>query len=213
MDTTVITMEHLEHVRELDNVNANTLLKVPNLHIGVYGTLRKGQGAAHLMEDLELKTMAYLCNRYFSLRVVGHGGFPCMLSRDQLEDCVDNEHLQHHTYLADTYPVIELYEGINEDILRRLDTYEGYPSLYQRRVYRCTEEDIHIALYIWNTESVMEALNMEILYNQDWLSYVNFMENRKAKKRDTTSDIEATMRWLRNLPRRPAIRAEEGYEE
>lgn len=199
MEPSVMYIEDWTPVLDKVNATAEDLLSVSNLHVGVYGTLREGQHAHHLMEGLTLWNKVTLNPKLFSLRVPGHGGFPCMLSRDLVEDMTDAVEDYVGEYMADTTPLIEVYSGIDEDILRRLDVYEGYPSLYQRRLFYSKSHNIHVALYVWNTSDIRELHNLPFVYKQDWEEHVIYSKKR-AEALSNLNNREAR-RTVQDAPR------------
>lgn len=110
-------------------------------NIFVYGTLREGKGADYMMKgNTEPLGVTRICATMFSL-----GGFPGI--KVASEDFVTEG------------PKVEgeLHLITDENLSSRLDSYEGYPNLYTRRVVE-TELGPRTWVYEYNGEPGAERL-------------------------------------------------------
>jgi gamma-glutamylcyclotransferase (GGCT)/AIG2-like uncharacterized protein YtfP len=103
----------------------------------VYGTLKKGHHANHLMGD------HYLGKAYVEgMRLFDLGGFPC---------CVESEDLMHSV-------LGEIYE-VNAAQLAQLDRYEGVSSGLFKRIlvnpdcFDCDQEHDEVHMYVWGSDT------------------------------------------------------------
>ncbi len=75
----------------------------------------------------------------------------------------------------------ELYEVINEDCIKRLDTYEGFStaskhSLYIRRHIRLIAPQVYSWVYIYNHN----VLSTQLISCGDWNKYLNAKQKVKT---------------------------------
>ena len=90
----------------------------------VYGTLKKGMRAHHLMDGAKFVQKLSIPGSLYN------GGFPCL----KLE--------------GSTMVHGELYEVTDSKVIERLDRYEGHPDLFKRTEFHKTLDDT-IQVYVY----------------------------------------------------------------
>lgn len=119
------------------------------MYIGVYGTLRKNQRANYMMNKTEF---IGTFTEKLPFTMVDLGSFPALL---------DSEELKTATF--------EVYKIDDEDntTLIKLDSYEGYPSFYNRKTV-LLKNDMEVWFYFIKKEE--SAYHGTIIENGDWMS-------------------------------------------
>lgn len=126
--------------------------------IAVYGTLRYGGRANHLMLGCEYLGVDAVSGRMYNL-----GSYPGVKLTDEREG---------HTVVVDLYKLPE-EERVAKHILANLDRYEGYyeddpsQSLYTRKKTLTLEGALDVLVYEYNHE--VDHLDREIKTG-DWLN-------------------------------------------
>ena len=108
------------------------------MKVAVYGSLKKGFGNNQLLGDSELKGVDKTLPEW---TMYSMGGFPCI------------------TEEPGTSIHIEVYE-VDEQVFRRLDMLEGYPSFYNRKEIE-TQYGTAWIYYIKDKSSTMLLDNVE----------------------------------------------------
>ena len=129
------------------------------MNVFVYGTLRKGFGNHYLLETSE-----YLgeFRQPIHFDMVDMGAFPGL---------VETNNPFSSTITVEGYKV-------TEETLKRLDSLEGYPSFYNRKIIKIG--DIEGYIYYLNGGN---RYNYKIVREGDWLEY-KYYSNRKERKRE-----------------------------
>jgi len=144
-------------VERLHNCTTETLMQsCGDLLVGVYGTLRSGERAHSMMEGMECINTV----RVVGMSMYNIGAFPAII----------------FTNRGNYNPagvVIEIYRGASHDHLKRLDMYEGFPSLYHRQVFNnSVYRSGLLALYTWGEPSSIDE-EYERIESGDWVNRNN----------------------------------------
>ena len=155
---------------DLRNTDIENLKKAGINHVAVYGTLREGNGAHRMVEDLERvgDTMS-LDGQVFG--IYNTGPFPYIVDYDTIFGEGEDDMIRH---VQAQGPVVELYKlphDTYEQRIARLDMYEGYPALYNRDVVEITspEQEVYRAvLYTWADVEAGIRPNHPMVPYADW---------------------------------------------
>ena len=176
---------------DYDNLDAEQLLSLPNLLVGVYGTLRKGERAEGMMSS-----MSHIADVRMPMFVMFNvGSFP-FLARRTSNSVAD---VLRASAFRINAPLVELYESPDADTLDTLDGYEGYPLLYHRSVVcmECVDNEtgncvnFHVAVYTWASDDVDRY---DVIASGDWVN-----RNEKPQPVKLRSAVRDRI-FLRDLP-------------
>ena len=119
------------------------------MYIGVYGTLRKGQRANYMMNKTAF--VGIFVEKLPFIRV-DLGSFPALL---------DSEELKLATF--------EVYDIKNDDeeTLRQLDNYEGYPAFYDRKAITL---EGGMSVWFYFMKKAETAYHGIVIENGDWIN-------------------------------------------
>lgn len=183
-------------------------LTVTSARVGVYGTLRKDGGANQLLEGLEYDNAFVLGGGTYMFDT---GAFPFVVTGRNISQNIPHEF--RHMPFSGAY--IELYKlpaDNYEDMLSRLDAYEGVPHLYKRSYYLIngyhtidTRKVIHeprlLIYYTWNRD--IEDNHIPVP-GGDWLRYKAgndpYYKAKEAAERRGEEEEEG-----RDIPHEPAV--------
>lgn len=96
----------------------------------VYGTLRKGQRANHMLKDAK-----YLGTDTVQGTLLNIGAYPGYLPSPESHSVV-----------------VDLYEVECDENKRVLDSYEGYPILYEKTLVVTDRRQTLANIYVWNSD-------------------------------------------------------------
>lgn len=113
--------------------------------VGVYGTLKKGQRAAGMMATSTFKGEHKVSMPFAMYNV---GAFPALVKDDTNHDIT-----------------IEVYE-VPDKVIPILDTYEGYPYLYQKSAIQVDGDDVILYTMERSTEFVN---NHKVIKSGNWV--------------------------------------------
>lgn len=110
----------------------------------VYGTLKKGHRANHLLDDAEF--------------LGGYETEPCFTMYDLTS--------YPAVSIGGTTPILgEVYE-VDDSTLRKLDAYEGYPTLYQKHTLQTIYGDVD--MYVMDRELAQQYSNNSFIQDGVW---------------------------------------------
>lgn len=146
-------------------------LTVRSARVGVYGTLRKEGGANQLLEGLEYDNAFVLGGGTYMFDT---GAFPFVVTGQNIPN--EFRHMPFNGAYTELY---KLPSDNYENMLSRLDAYEGVPHLYKRSYYLIngyramdTRKVIHeprlLIYYTWNRD--IENNHTPVPCG-DWLQY------------------------------------------
>lgn len=94
------------------------------MYIGVYGTLKRGQHANWMLANSPFigEFRAEIPFQMYNL-----GAYPALIADEKSHSIT-----------------LEVYDVTDRGILKCLDSYEGYPSLYQKSIVKVEEMDVTI---------------------------------------------------------------------
>ena len=112
--------------------------------IGVYGTLRKDEGANYKLSNCEC---IGIFREKIPFQMYNLGWYPCLTQSEE-----ENE------------ITLELYK-VDENTEKMLDSYEGYPSLYQKSIININ--DMEVTIYSMKNGKIGSEY---IVKSGDWLN-------------------------------------------
>lgn len=165
-------------LNDLRNISVEQALEEGINKVAVYGTLRKGNSAHKMVENLTYEGKSNLTRGKYQMFTAG--AFPYILDLDEL-DLGGGHPLREAPQIG---PVIEVYsmpDDSLEETLRRLDMYEGFPALYNRDVIE-SDDMGKFFLYTYAEVNEGDIMGRFIVCN-DWNVYTG-IDNNKKKERD-----------------------------